>query len=62
MSKRRAKKSGVSNKIAKLVREGKTPEQAAGEAYGMEREGRLTHAGGYIRSSAKRRRRKGSRT
>lgn len=40
--------SRVSAKIAHLIRtEGKTPKQAAGAAYGMERAGRLGPRGGY---------------
>ena len=52
------KRSGISKKIAKLVREGKDPKAAAGEAYGMQREGRLTKEGGYIRKGRKGRRRR----
>ena len=37
----------ISEKIAVLRREGKTAKQAAGEAYGMEREGRLERHGKY---------------
>jgi hypothetical protein len=54
---RRPKKSDISKKIAILVREGKTPEQAAGAAYGMARQGKLTRGGGYRRAK----RRKGAR-
>jgi hypothetical protein len=43
-------KSRVSKKIAILVKEGKDPKAAAGEAYGMERAGRLTKSGGYRRA------------
>jgi len=39
----------VSAKIRTLVKEGKTVKQAAGAAYGMEREGRLGPKGGYKR-------------
>ena len=39
----------VRKKIPKLIREGKTPEQAAGAAWGMHRSGRLTASGGYKR-------------
>jgi hypothetical protein len=49
------KRSAISLKIAKLVREGKTPKQAAGEAYGMKRAGRLTKRGGYRRVGRKKR-------
>jgi hypothetical protein len=49
------KKSRVSKKIATLVREGKDPKAAAGEAYGMERAGRLTSRGGYRRVKRSRR-------
>lgn len=38
----------ISEKIAVLRREGKTAEQAAGEAYGMERSGRLRRGGKYV--------------
>lgn len=37
----------ISEKIGVLRREGKTGEQAAGEAYGMLREGRLGRHGKY---------------
>lgn len=50
------KRSAVSIKIAKLVKEGKTPKQAAGEAYGMQKEHRLTKSGGYRRAKRKARR------
>jgi hypothetical protein len=49
------KKDRVSKKIGILVREGKDPKAAAGEAYGMEREGRLTPSGGYRRARKSRR-------
>jgi hypothetical protein len=49
------KKSRVSKKIAVLVREGKDPKAAAGEAFGMERAGRLTKNGGYRRVGRKKR-------
>lgn len=45
----------VSEKIAYLRREGKPAKEAAGEAYGMERSGRLGRHGSYRRA------RKGSR-
>ena len=54
----KGRNSGIGKKIAKLIREGKTKEQAAGEAYGMSREGRLTKEGGYIRKGRKGRRRR----
>ena len=50
----------VSEKIALLRREGKTASQAAGEAYGMQREGRLGRHGKYHRKG-RRHRRKGGR-
>jgi hypothetical protein len=43
----------ISEKIALLRREGKTAEQAAGEAYGMERAGRLGRGGKYHRVKRK---------
>lgn len=45
----------ISEKIALLRREGKTAEQAAGEAYGMERSGRLKRGGKYVHKREKRR-------
>lgn len=44
---KREKNSRISEKIELLRREGKTGEQAAGEAYGMEREHRLGRRGEY---------------
>ena len=38
----------ISEKIEVLRREGKTGEQAAGAAYGMERAGRLRRHGVYV--------------
>ena len=46
--KKREKNTRVSEKIELLRREGKTAEEAAGEAYGMERSGRLRRHGRYI--------------
>lgn len=43
----------VSKKIGVLVKEGKSQKQAAGEAYGMERAGRLTKSGDYKRVAKK---------
>jgi hypothetical protein len=43
----------ISEKIALLRREGKTESQAAGEAYGMQREGRLGRHGAYHRAKRK---------
>jgi hypothetical protein len=40
----------ISKKIAHLVKEGKPVKQAAGEAYGMARAGKLTKEGGYKKS------------
>jgi hypothetical protein len=47
--KKREKNTRISEKIELLRREGKTGEQAAGEAYGMEREHRLGRHGAYHR-------------
>ena len=44
----------ISEKIPVLMKEGKTQKQAIGEAYGMEREGRLRRGGIYIRAGKKR--------
>jgi hypothetical protein len=44
----------ISEKIALLRREGKTAEQASGEAYGMERSGRLRRGGKYVHKKGKR--------
>ena len=52
---KREKNKRVSEKIELLRREGKTGEQAAGEAYGMERAGRLGRGGKYRRVGRKRR-------
>lgn len=52
MSRRKRKgeaQKRVSEKIRLLRHEGKTAEQAAGEAYGMERSGRLRRGGRYVR-------------
>lgn len=38
----------ISEKIEVLRREGKTAEEAAGAAYGMERSGRLRRGGKYV--------------
>lgn len=54
--KKRGKNSRISAKIKVLRDEGKDAEQAAGMAYGMEREGRLRSGGRYIRSRKSRRR------
>lgn len=43
-----AKSKRISAKIGILRREGKTAEQAAGAAYGMERAGRLKEGGEYV--------------
>jgi hypothetical protein len=45
---KRAKNTRVSEKIEVLRREGKTREQAAGAAFGMERSHRLKRHGKYI--------------
>jgi hypothetical protein len=52
---KKKKRSPVSIKIGKLMNEGKDQREAAGEAYGMEREGRLTKRGGYRRAGRKKR-------
>lgn len=52
---KRAKNTRVSEKIEVLRREGKTSEQAAGEAYGMEKSGRLRRHGKYIHKRRSRR-------
>lgn len=52
MAKTEVSKEGqkrVSEKIRHLRREGKSTEEAAGAAYGMEEEGRLGPRGGYRR-------------
>jgi hypothetical protein len=49
----------ISEKIALLRREGKTAEQAAGEAYGMERAHRLGRHGVYHRKGRKSKRQSG---
>lgn len=43
------KKTAVSKKISKLVREGTPQKQAVAEALSMKRAGRLTKNGGYKR-------------
>ena len=58
--KKREKNKRVSEKIEVLRREGKTAEQAAGEAYGMLRSGRLGRHGKY-RHVGRRGRKKGKR-
>jgi hypothetical protein len=54
--KKRQKNLRVSEKIEVLRREGKSEEQAAGEAYGMERSHRLRRHGVYkhVRKSRRR--------
>lgn len=52
--KKREKNKRISEKIELLRNEGKTGEQAAGEAEGMEREHRLGRHGVYHRKRAKR--------
>ena len=56
---KREKNKRVSEKIEVLRREGKSPEEAAGAAYGMERSGRLGRFGKYHRVGRKGRRRHG---
>ena len=53
------KQKRISEKIRVLRHEGKSAEQAAGEAYGMERSGRLKRHGKYVHK--RRGRRKGRR-
>lgn len=53
---KRAKNKRVSEKIEKLRLEGKSPEQAQGAAFGMERSGRLRRHGVYIHKRGGRRR------
>lgn len=45
--KKREKNARVSEKIEVLRREGKSPKQAEGEAFGMEKSGRLGRHGVY---------------
>jgi len=59
--KKREKNTRVSEKIELLRREGKTGEQAAGEAFGMERAGRLGRHGKYHRVGKRKPRRAGRR-
>ena len=47
--KKRSSSKRVSEKIPVLMAEGKTQKQAIGEAYGMERSGRLRAGGRYSR-------------
>jgi hypothetical protein len=54
---KRADQKKVSEKIAVLRREGKTGKEAAGEAYGMLRSGRLGRHGHYRHVGRHRRRR-----
>ena len=58
--KKRERNKRVSEKIELLRREGKTGEEAAGAAYGMERSGRLGRHGAY-RHVGRKGRRKGKR-
>lgn len=57
--KKREKQKRVSEKISLLRHEGKSEEAAIGEAFGMERSGRLRRHGKYIHK--RRGRRKGRR-
>lgn len=50
----KAMHGGVSKKIAHLRHEGVPQKQAVAEALSMERAGRLTPEGGYIRKGKKR--------
>lgn len=47
------KRDAVGKKISKLRHEDVPQDQAVAEALSMEREGRLTKSGGYIRSKRK---------
>jgi hypothetical protein len=58
--KRNGAQTRISEKIAFLRREGKSGKEAAGEAYGMERSGRLGRHGVYRRVGKRGRHRKGS--
>jgi hypothetical protein len=58
---KRAKNTRISEKNELLRREGKTGEQAAGEAYGMERSHRLGRHGFYKHVGRKSKRRAGKR-
>ena len=60
--KKKGKNKRISDKIALLRREGKDAKQAAGEAYGMEREGRLGEHGHYKRVGSKSKKRKSKRS
>ena len=46
--KRPAARSLIAQKIPVLMKEGKTQKQAVGEAYGMQRAGRLRAGGVYV--------------
>lgn len=50
---KRGKGRAIGKKIQELRHEGVPEKQAVGAAYGMEREGRLTSEGGYIRAHKK---------
>jgi hypothetical protein len=56
-NKRKASQRRISDKIAVLRREGKSASEAAGAAYGMEREGRLKSGGRYVRKGKRKGRR-----
>lgn len=56
-NKRKASQHRISDKIAVLRREGKSASEAAGAAYGMEREGRLKSGGRYVRKGKRKGRR-----
>ena len=53
LAKTKGQKKAISAKIGHLIKEGKTPKQAAGAAFGMAREGRLGPKGEYIRKKGK---------
>jgi len=52
----RKPRSPVSKKISKLRHEGESQEQSVATALNMERAGRLTKSGGYIRAGKRKKR------
>jgi hypothetical protein len=48
ISSKKTSRKRISEKIPVLMAEGKTQKQAVGEAYGMERAGRLRRHGVYV--------------
>lgn len=53
MARRPKAPPAVRKKTAKLIREGKSPDQAYATAWSMQRAGRLTKGGGYKAKSKK---------